>query len=230
MRGAHPAVTMKAIGRLARGALCAVAVLVWGGPATAQQTDFGLIDGSVVFLDEDGDSRCAAVNTFNADFFIRSCDRRLILITGDDRETPYFVDADYNVSAQDGSAAGRIRFATDNDGFRQVFWLSDEGFPEGPNLVLNYVSETDELVVATIAGQDGQQVPLEPINVRETQCDPLATFDGGDELLCPRTCGTGGAGASLMMVLMFGLVRLGTDKKAMGLERTLCRTIGRAER
>ncbi len=173
--------------------------------AMAQRADnFGLIDGSILFVDEESDSRCAAVNTFNADFFIRSCDRRLILLTGDDRATPYVVDAGYNVTHLDGTAAGRIRFATDNDGFRQVFWLSDDSFAEGADLVLNYISETDTLGVATVAGQEGEQIPLSPINISQTECDPLATFDGGEELLCARTCGVGAAGASLMLSLMFG--------------------------
>ena len=173
--------------------------------AMAQRADnFGLIDGSILFVDEESDSRCAAVNTFNADFFIRSCDRRLILLSGDDRETPYGVDETYNVTHLDGTAAGRIRFATDNDGFRQVFWLSDDSFAEGPDLVLNYISETDTLAVATVAGQEGEQIPLSPINVSQTECDPLASFDGGEELLCPRTCGLGAAGASLMLPLMLG--------------------------
>ncbi len=172
--------------------------------ATAQRADnFGLIDGSILFVDEESDSRCAAVNTFNADFFIRSCDRRLILISGDDRETPYVVDAGFNVSHLSGSPAGAIRFATDNDGVRQVFWLSDSSFAEGPDLVLNYISETDTLEVATVAGQEGEQIPLSPINISQTECDPLASFDGGDELLCPRTCGVGAAGAGLMLALMF---------------------------
>ncbi len=173
--------------------------------AAAQQGDaFGLIDGSILFIDEDSDSRCAAVNTFNADFFIRSCDRRLILLSGDDRETPYLVDEAYSVTHQSGSPAGAIRFATDNDGVRQVFWLSDSSFAEGADLVLNYVSETNTLAVATVAGQDGEQIPLSPINISQTECDPLASFDGGEELLCPRTCGVGAAGASLMLSLFFG--------------------------
>lgn len=169
----------------------------------AQQDSFGLIDGSIVFLDAESDARCAAVNTFNADFFIRSCDRRLILITGDDRETPYMVDEDYTVFRIDGAPAGRIRFATDNDGLRQVFWLSDSTFPEGPNLVLNYVEDTDQLAVASVVGQEGEEVPLAPINVRDTQCDPLGTFDGGDDLLCERTCGL--QNFSLMLMTFLGL-------------------------
>ncbi len=173
--------------------------------ATAQQADnFGLIDGSILFIDEESDSRCAAVNTFNADFFIRSCDRRLILLSGDDRETPYVVDDGFTVTHLDGSAGGRIRFATDNDGVRQVFWLSDDSFAEGPDLVLNYISESDTLAVATVAGQEGEQIPLAPINVSQTECDPLASFDGGEELLCPPTCGVGAAGAGLMLTLMLG--------------------------
>ena len=173
--------------------------------AAAQQPDaFGLIDGSILFVDEESDSRCAAVNTFNADFFIRSCDRRLILLSGDDRETPYVVDAGYNVAHLNGSPAGAIRFATDNAGVRQVFWLSDDSFAEGPDLVLNYISETDTLAVATVAGQEGEQIPLSPINISQTECDPLASFDGGEELLCPRTCGVGAAGAGLMLTLMLG--------------------------
>ncbi len=173
--------------------------------ATAQQADaFGLIDGSILFVDDESDSRCAAVNTFNADFFIRSCDRRLILLSGDDRETPYVVDEGYNVTHLTGSSAGVIRFATDNEGIRQVFWLSDNSFAEGTDLVLNYISETDTLAVATVAGQEGEQIPLSPINISQTECDPLASFDGGDELLCPRTCGLGAAGASLTLTLMLG--------------------------
>ncbi len=173
--------------------------------ATAQQANnFGLIDGSILFIDEETPTRCAAVNTFNADFFIRSCDRRLILLSDIDRETPYVVDAAYNVTHLDGTARGRIRFATDNDGARQVFWLSDDSFPEGEDLVLNYISESDTLEVATVAGQEGEQLPLSPINVRQTECDPLASFDGGDELLCARTCGLGAAGAGLMLTLMLG--------------------------
>ncbi len=173
--------------------------------AAAQQGDaFGLIDGSILFVDAESDSRCAAVNTFNADFFIRSCDRRLILLSGDDRETPYVVDEGFSVTHLDGSAGGRIRFATDNDGVRQVFWLSDDSFAEGPDLVLNYISESDTLAVATVAGQEGEQIPLAPINISQTECDPLASFDGGDELLCPRTCGLGAAGASLMLTFMLG--------------------------
>ena len=137
--------------------------------APAQQADdFGLIDGSILFVDAESDSRCAAVNTFNADFFIRSCDRRLILLSGQDRETPYVVDEDFNVTRLDGTEAGRIRFATDNEGFRQVFWLSDRNFAEGPDLVLTYITETDQLSVASIAGQDGEQVALAPINVSQT--------------------------------------------------------------
>ena len=173
--------------------------------ATAQQADaFGLIDGSILFIDQESDSRCAAVNTFNADFFIRSCDRRLILLSGDDRETPYVVDAGFNVTHLDGTVAGRIRFATDNAGVRQVFWLSDDSFAEGADLVLNYISETDTLDVATVASQEGEQIPLSPINVRQTECDPLASFDGGEDLLCPRTCGLGAGGAGLMLTLMLG--------------------------
>ncbi len=173
--------------------------------AAAQQGDaFGLIDGSILFVDAESDSRCAAVNTFNADFFIRSCDRRLVLLSGDDRLTPYVVDAGFNVTHINGSPAGAIRFATDNDGVRQVFWLSDGSFAEGADLVLNYISETDTLAVATVAGQEGEQIPLSPINISQTECDPLASFDGGEELLCPRTCGVGAAGASLMLALMFG--------------------------
>jgi len=179
--------------------------IVFCQSATAQQADnFGLIDGSILFVDEESNSRCAAVNTFNADFFIRSCDRRLILLSGDDRETPYVVDAGFSVTHLNGSPAGAIRFATDNDGARQVFWLSDDSFAEGADLVLNYISETDTLAVATIAGQEGEQIPLSPINVRSTECDPLASFDGGEELLCPRTCGVGAAGASLVLTLMLG--------------------------
>ena len=173
--------------------------------ATAQQGDnFGLIDGSILFIDSESDSRCAAVNTFNADFFIRSCDRRLILLSGDDRTAPYVVDEGFNVTNLSGAPAGAIRFATDNDGVRQVFWLSDGSFAEGANLVLNYLSESDTLAVATVAGQEGEQVPLAPINVSQTQCDPLASFDGGTELLCPRTCGVGTAGAALMLTVMLG--------------------------
>ena len=173
--------------------------------AIAQQADaFGLIDGSILFIDEESDSRCAAVNTFNADFFIRSCDRRLILLSGDDRETPYVVDAGFNVTHLDGTVAGRIRFATDNTGVRQVFWLSDDSFAEDAGFVLNYISETDTLAIATVAGQEGEQIPLSPINISQTECDPLASFDGGDELLCPRTCGLGAAGAGLMLTLMLG--------------------------
>lgn len=179
--------------------------------AFAQVGDnFGLIDGSIVFIDEQSDSRCAAVNTFNADFFIRSCDRRIILLSGDDRETPYTVDEEFNVFRLDGTESGRIRFATDNDGVRQVFWLSDRNFEEGPDLVLNYITDTDQLAVATVAGQEGQQVPLAPINVSMTECDPLASFDGGDELLCPRTCGAGGA--SLLLGMMFSLVAVRRGK------------------
>ena len=170
--------------------------------AFAQQADdFGLIDGSILFVDAESDSRCAAVNTFNADFFIRSCDRRLILLSGDDRETPYVVDEDFNVTHLDGTEAGRIRFATDNEGFRQVFWLSDRNFAEGPDLVLTYITETDQLSVASIAGQDGEQVPLAPINVSQTECDPLVSFDGGDELLCARTCGAGAIAPGLLFSL-----------------------------
>jgi len=189
--------------RLATGAI-AVALAVCSS-ASAQQAEFGLIDGSIIFLDEQSDSRCAAVNTFNADFFIRSCDRRMILLSGEDRETPYAVDQAYDVFRLDGVPAGRIRFATDNDGLRQVFWLSDRTFPEGPDLVLNYVVETDQLNVATVVGQDGEPVPLSPINVSNTECDPLAAFDGNDEVLCPRTCGVGSAGSLLMTSLLFAL-------------------------
>ncbi len=178
------------------------ALMLFCQAASAQQADdFGLIDGSILFVDAESDARCAAVNTFNADFFIRSCDRRLILISGDDRETPYLVDDDFNVTRTDGSDAGRIRFATDNDGFRQVFWLSDRNFAEGPDLVLAYVTDTDQLTVASIAGQDGEQVPLAPINVSQTECDPLVSFDGGDELLCARTCGAGAAAPGLLLSL-----------------------------
>jgi len=170
--------------------------------AYAQQADdFGLIDGSILFVDAESDSRCAAVNTFNADFFIRSCDRRLILLSGDDRETPYVVDDNFNVTRLDGTEAGRIRFATDNDGFRQVFWLSDRNFDEGPDLVLTYITETDQLAVASIAGQDGEQVSLAPLNVRQTECDPLVSFDGGDELLCARACGAGAVAPGLLLTL-----------------------------
>ena len=172
--------------------------------ALAQRADaFGLIDGSILFIDPQSDSRCAAVNTFNADFFIRSCDRRLILLSGDDRETPYVVDQDFNVTHLNGSPAGAIRFATDNDGVRQVFWLSDDSFAEDADLVLNYISENDTLEVATVAGQEGEQIPLSPVNISQTECDPLVSFDGGDELLCPRACGVGAVGAGLMLTLMF---------------------------
>lgn len=175
--------------------------------ASAQQADdFGLIDGSILFVDAESDSRCAAVNTFNADFFIRSCDRRLILISGEDRETPYFVDDDFNVTRADGTEAGRIRFATDNEGFRQVFWLSDRNFAEGPDLVLTYITETDQLSVASIAGQDGEQVALAPINVSQTECDPLVSFDGGDQLLCARACGTGTVAPGLLFSLTLSCV------------------------
>ncbi len=188
--------------------------LLPGHRAFAQRADdFGLIDGSIVFVDQQSDSRCAVVNTFNADFFIRSCDRRLILLTGDDRETPYEVDEEFNVMRIDGSEAGRIRFATDNDGIRQVFWLSDRNFEEGPDLVLNYIIDTDQLAVATVAGQDGEQVPLAPINVSQTECDPLVTFDGGDELLCPRTCGVGAGGASLLLGMLFSLIAARRGKR-----------------
>lgn len=183
-------------------------ILMCLGPvafAPAQQAALGLIDGSILFLDEDSDSRCAAVNTFNADFFIRSCDRRLILITADDRETPFVVDEGFNVSSDDGSPAGRIRFATDNDGLRQVFWLSDENFPEGPDFVISYISATDQLSVATVAGQDGEAIPLQPVNISQTQCDPFATFDGGTELLCPRTCGVLGTAPLLACTMLVGL-------------------------
>ena len=173
--------------------------------AMAQRADaFGLIDGSILFIDPQSDSRCAAVNTFNADFFIRSCDRRLILLSGDDRETPYVVDQDFNVTHLNGSPAGAIRFATDNDGVRQVFWLSDDSFAEDADLVLNYISENDTLEVATVAGQEGEQIPLSPINISQTECDPLASFDGGEDLLCPRTCGLGAGGAGLMLTVMLG--------------------------
>lgn len=185
-----------------RSLAAAFALALFSQAASAQQADdFGLIDGSILFVDAESDSRCAAVNTFNADFFIRSCDRRLILLSGDDRETPYSVDEDFNVTRTDGTEAGRIRFATDNDGFRQVFWLSDRNFAEGPDLVLTYITDTDQLAVASIAGQDGEQVPLAPLNVSQTQCDPLVSFDGGDELLCARACGAGAAAPGLLLSL-----------------------------
>ncbi len=173
-----------------------------GGSAFAQQSDFGLIDGTIVFLDEQSNSRCAAINTFNADFMIRSCDRRIVLLSGEDRLTPYEVDTGYNVFGPDEAPAGRIRFATDNDGLRQVFWLSDDGFTAGPNLVLNYIVESDSLTVATVAGQDGEQIPLSPINISNTQCDPLNSFDGEPEVLCERVCGMGALIPSLMLTLM----------------------------
>ena len=67
-----------------RSLAAAFVLVLFCQAASAQQADdFGLIDGSILFVDAESDSRCAAVNTFNADFFIRSCDRRLILLSGE---------------------------------------------------------------------------------------------------------------------------------------------------
>ncbi|MCG3137019.1 MAG: hypothetical protein HJJLKODD_00860 [Phycisphaerae bacterium] len=177
---------------------------IWVAAGNAQPADdFGLIDGTIVFIDPEGDSRCAAVNTFNADFFIRSCDRRIVLVTSDDRLTPYIVDENYIVTRDGGAPAGHIRFATDNEGFRQVFWLSDDNFAEGADFVLQYDLETDTLSVASALGQDGQVILLAPINLRDTNCDPSVNYDGDKVVLCSRTCGIGTGAATLALCLSF---------------------------
>ncbi len=178
------------------------------GIAQEKNLNFGLINGSIVFLDPDSNSTCGAINTFNADFFIRSCDRRLILLTGDDRVIPYYVDTDYNVFRDDGVAAGRLRFATDNDGFRQVFWLSDSTFPEGEDFILNYIEATDQLAVATYHDpQTDQVLPLQPANISQTQCDPSVKFDGSTEVLCPTFCGSGSESTLFGIALVVGFIQ-----------------------
>jgi hypothetical protein len=177
--------------------------------ASAQDTE--LIDGTIVFVDEDSGLQCGAVNTINADFMIRSCDRRLILLSGDDRATPYTVDLNYDVFHDDGTPSGYVRFATDRDNFRQVFWLTDGAILDSdPNKVLRYDSANDTLTVATAETQDEEGnvsvIAIEPVNVQGTECNPSAQFDGNDELLCARACGSGGFMASAL--LMFGLAGL----------------------
>jgi hypothetical protein len=193
-------------GRPGIGLAALLLAAAWSSQASAQ--DIGLIDGTIIFLDGDSNARCAAVNTINADFIIRSCDRRLVLLRGEDRETPYLVDESYSVLREDGEPAGRIRFATDNEGFRQVFWLSDDNFPEGEDFVLRYNTATDQLSVETVAGQNNEIIPVAPINVTGTECDPLVSFDGDMEVLCPQPCGTGGLPALLGMPLVLLAMRL----------------------
>ncbi len=186
--------------------LVTIGLPAWALPAGAQQGGFDVLDGIIVFVDGEGDGRCAAVNTINADFFIRSCDRRLVLLRGNDRPVPFTVTRGFDVFHDSGQAAGKLRFASDRDGFRQVFWLSDTNFPEGEDLVLRYNTETDQLSVEVIEGQGAEMIPVRPINVTGTQCNPTVTFDGDETLLCRRTCGLSSIGTMLAMTLGLGLL------------------------
>lgn len=91
------------------------------GSASAQTVPWDL------FVDDRSSSACEVVNAANAELVVLSDTGQLVIVSGEDVIlVDTFVDLDGSVFFE-GSAAGVIDFAEDDDGFRTLWWMSLTG-------------------------------------------------------------------------------------------------------
>lgn len=165
---------------IAAGLVLAVA----GGGVSAQEP--AIVDGTLRFLDDPafGNDQCTIVNTLGEEFFVRQCDRRLVLarsiFSGNeltlqennaDELTDFTVLPDLRVVDERNSArTGKLMFGTDANGLRTLFWVADdESFdPVDGRSVRNGVLSYDRmersvtLVIANVLDDQGNVLRREP--------------------------------------------------------------------
>jgi len=79
------------------------------------------------FLDTQSNSSCGVVNASNTELAVLDDTRELVVIAGQDVVlVDTFVDCDGTVIVN-GVESGFLEYATDGDGFRSLWWLSDFG-------------------------------------------------------------------------------------------------------
>ncbi len=120
-----------------------------------------------IYVDPLSDSACDVVNAANAELVVLSDTGQLVIVSGDDvvlQDT--VVDLDGLVSFE-GSPAGLIDFAEDDDGFRTLWWMSLTG----------RVVEVDEFT--------GEPTPTDlfPGDIGNVPCDACPFWDD------PAVCG-----------------------------------------
>jgi hypothetical protein len=155
-----------------------------------------------VFADPSSDSVCDLVNASNAELVVLSNTGELVIVTGTDvilADT--FVDLDSNVFF-DGLPAGLLTFATDDDGFRTLWWVGLNGNVVSVDLFTGEPSVTNE----------------RPSDFADVPCDACDFWD--DQSVCPTSppptpnppvlnisfCGAGAGMSMALTVIGLGLI------------------------
>jgi hypothetical protein len=138
-----------------------IAFSLWAGAARAQVVPWDSFADSPI-----SNSVCSVVNAGNAEFVVLRATGQLRRVTGNDLTfTESFVDAEGFVFFND-EPAGLLEFATDDDGFRTLWWLTLTGT----------VIEIDPLTGEPVASDRF------PDEFKDVPCDACELWD--DQTIC----------------------------------------------
>jgi len=81
-----------------------------------------------VWESDEVESRCGVINTTELEFTVRTCDRALVLITGQDLGFSNALVTEDGEVLINGESSGYISYQEDGEGFFTLWWITEDGF------------------------------------------------------------------------------------------------------